>query len=94
MKILRAAVSAFSGGTALAMDLTRTEMFRSIQSDKDTAVEAAERIEDAFGFDGLKEQRIERLGGDAVEHLADMGVGGDFVYSKQGSLLQNSAADE
>ena len=66
-------------------------MFRSIQSDKDTAVEAAERIEDAFGFDGLKEQRIERLGGDAVEHLANMGIGGDFVYSKQGSLLQNPA---
>ena len=44
------------------MDVAGTEVFRAIQRDQHAPAQAPERGEDALGFDGPDEQRIERGG--------------------------------
>ena len=88
MEIFGAAIGTFPHGTAPAVDLTRAEVFGPIQRDQYPAVQAPERVEHASGFDGPEEQRIERARGGAIEHLADMGIGWDFVDPEQGLAVR------
>ena len=90
MEILRAAVRTFPGRTARAMDLARAKMFGAIQRDHHPPVQAPERVEDAFCFDGLVEQRIERGRWGAVQHQADIGIGWDGGHAEQGLAVRPS----
>jgi hypothetical protein len=68
------------------------EVFGAIQRDQHAPAEALEWREDALGFDGLEEQRIERGGWGAVQHQADIGVGWNRGDAKQGLTVRSSAA--
>ena len=79
VEIFRAAIGTLACRTTRAVDLARTEALGSIQRDQHPATlratQAPEWVEHALGGDRFEEQRIERPGRGAVQHLADMGVG-------------------
>jgi hypothetical protein len=62
VEVFGAAVRTPPGRAALAVDLARTEVFRSVQRDQHPASEALKRREYALDLDSFKEQRMSAAG--------------------------------
>ena len=62
-------------------------MLGSIQRDQNPAIQALKRGKHAVGLDRFEEQRIERCGRRAVQHLANVGVGRNGGHGEQGLAI-------
>ena len=83
MEVFRAAVRAPARRTLRAFDLARAEVLGPIERDWHSPIQALEWRQRPGRLDRLHEQPIERRRRGAVQHQADVVVGGDRRHGEQ-----------
>src|ERR1700722_5172479 len=83
VEVFGAAIGTPPRRALFAFDLTRTEMLGSVQRDQHPPIQTMERCQWPRRFDRFHEQPVEYRRRSAVQHQADVVVGGDRRHAEQ-----------